>query len=332
MKQKGGVGVSFASQTKKALCEIRVKKKCCREALLFGILRAAYVFCDREIRFTTRSRQTALLTASLLDEFFGIRLCLPFDDTADTAEIENESAENCQILLLDDDARAVAACFGEDTNGRPDAFPLMLADGGCASCRNAFVRGVFLSCGNVTDPSAYYHLDLVLSEDILAEKFSTLLCEMGLPPKHTARKGLPVLYYKGSESIEDFLGMIGANRAVFSVMDAKILKDLRNNANRISNCELANLGKTVGAATVQYEAIRGLIEDGRFSLLSAELRQTAQLRYDHPDLPLKELAALHHPPLTKSGINHRLRRIVEFTKCVETDAEESSAKITEEKK
>ena len=311
--------MSFAGETKAALCEIKIKKMCCKTALLLGILRAANQFGEQEIRFTTRSRQTARLTFSLLIECFGDISTAGMDTggellsvvgNAAGAENEADSGESYQIILGGAQAKAITDCFPMTENGRYAALPY--EESLCAQCRLAYLRGVFLSCGNVTDPSAYYHLDMVLSEDDMAETFGYFLEEMGLPPKHTARKGLPVLYYKESEAIEDFLTVIGAKKAAFSVMDAKIFKDIRNNANRVSNCELANLGKTVGAATIQYEAIRDLIDGDRFSLLPVELQQTAMLRYEHPDLPLKDLAVLHNPPLTKSGLNHRLRKIVDF--------------------
>ncbi|MBQ8578784.1 MAG: DNA-binding protein WhiA [Clostridia bacterium] len=315
--------MSFAAETKNALCEIRIKKPCCKKALLLGILRAAYLFCGREIRFTTRSHATACLTGTLLWEVYGIRTALASADDFDAAPADTlpdgeTEGESYQIILRDDDARCIADEFPQSSIPHPASVdrPAALPEGvfSCPACHTAFLRGVFLSCGNVTDPATYYHLDMVLSEDDMAEEFGYFLEENGLAPKHTARKGMPVLYYKESEAIEDFLTVIGAKKAAFAIMDAKILKDIRNNANRVSNCELANLGKTVDAATVQYEAICTLMEEDRFRLLPVELQQTARLRYEHPDLPLKDLAALHDPPMTKSGLNHRLKRIVDFGK------------------
>lgn len=307
--------MSFAAETKQALCEIRIKKSCCRKALLLGILRAAYLFCSSEIRFTTRSRRTAALTGALLEEIYGIHTFSAAQPEESVYETDADG-ECEQILITGEDADRIVRSFPLTDAGRPAALPdsALFA---CPACEIAFIRGVFLSCGNVTDPGAYYHLDMVLYEDDMAEAFGYFLEEHGLAPKHTARKGMPVLYYKDSEAIEDFLTVIGAKKAAFAVMDAKILKDIRNNANRVSNCELANLGKTVDAATLQYEAIRDLMESDRFALLPVELQQTAKLRYEHPDLPLKDLAALHEPPLTKSGLNHRLRRIVDFDKTEE---------------
>lgn len=310
--------MSFAAETKTALCELKTKKMCCKTALLLGILRAANLFSDREIRFTTRSRQTAALTVRLLIECFGDVTAAGFTEESDllsavdadeTTEAE-ESGEHWQIVLHGVQAALICECFPQTDNGRFGAMP---HDGLlCANCRITYLRGIFLSCGNVTDPTSYYHLDMVLPEDDMAEAIGYYLEEFGLPPKHTARKGMPVLYYKESETIEDFLTTIGAQKSSLAVMEAKMYKEASNNANRVANCEIANMDKTAKASTVQYEAIRKMIDEDRLRLLPVELQQTAYIRLEHPDLTLKELAALHDPPLTKSGLNHRLQRIVDF--------------------
>ncbi len=302
--------MSFAQDIKKELCALYIKKPCCRKALLLGILRASYIFCEREIHFTTRSRTAAALAVALLSDVFGISAIL----SGDMMECGDESAEGSyQLRLTDDAAEIIAEQFPLRDSGFRGAVPDML-QAGCISCAVHYLRGVFLSCGTVTDPRSSYHLDMVLPEDAMAEEFGMFLGPLGFLPKHTARKGMPVLYWKDSAVIEDFLATIGAQKAVFSLMNTKIEKEIRNAANRISNCELANIDKTVSASALQYEAIRKLYKEERFHLLSVELQQTARLRYEHPELPLKDLAALHEPPLTKSGLNHRLKRIVEFSK------------------
>ena len=313
--------MSFAAETKAALCELKIKKMCCRTALLLGILRAANLFSDREIRFTTRSRQTAALTVSLLIECFGDIGSAGFSDESELLSVVGDDAEahdaedggeSYQISLTGSQAKVICECFPLTEDGHFDALP---HEGSlCDQCKITYLRGIFLSCGNITDPTAYYHLDMVLSEDDMAETIGYFLEEFNLPHMHTARKGMPVLYYKESEAIEDFLTTIGAQKASFAVMNAKLFKSISNNANRVTNCEIANVGKTAKAAAAQYEAIRDMIEHDRLRLLPVELQQTAHLRYENPELPLKDLAVLHNPPLTKSGLNHRLQKIVDFAK------------------
>lgn len=184
----------------------------------------------------------------------------------------------------------------------------------CQNCMAAFVRGVFLSAGTVTDPDKSYHLEMSFPSEPHSDGIASLLAEADLEPKRMIRKTEHVLYYKDSENIENFLALIGATGAAFTIMNKKIERELRSDANRIANSELANIGKTVAAAGDQIAAIRALIESGEIERMPEELRQTAYIRLDHDDASLAQLAALHTPPITRSGVNHRLKKIVEWKK------------------
>lgn len=177
-------------------------------------------------------------------------------------------------------------------------------------CRRAFLRGVFLAGGSVTDPEKRYHLELSTTHLKVSRETELLLDELALKPKATERKGSSVLYFKQSEAIEDFLTLIGAPVSAMAVMSAKIEKDWRNDANRKTNCDAANVDKAVAAAQEQLAALRRLEERGQFDTLPEKLRQTAELRRAHPEVTLQELAELHEPPLTKSAVNHRLRKLL----------------------
>ena len=177
-------------------------------------------------------------------------------------------------------------------------------------CRRAFLRGAFLAGGSVTDPEKRYHLELSTTHLKVSRETELLLDELALKPKATERKGSSVLYFKQSEAIEDFLTLIGAPVSAMAVMSAKIEKDWRNDANRKTNCDAANVDKAVAAAQEQLAALRRLEERGRFDTLPEKLRQTAELRRAHPEVTLQELAELHEPPLTKSAVNHRLRKLL----------------------
>ncbi len=198
--------------------------------------------------------------------------------------------------------------YGEPT---PDA--LSEAVEGCANCAASYLRGVFLACGTVSNPdSKSYQLELTVHTPEEAEALGLLLGECGMPPKTTVRGGFPVLYYKDSASIEDFLSYIGAQKAAFELMNVKILKELRNNANRLANCDAANIDKTVSAAQLQIHAVERLEASGQIAALPDELRTTARLRLENPEATLGELASLHTPPITKSGVNHRLKKLLEL--------------------
>ena len=160
----------------------------------------------------------------------------------------------------------------------------------------------------------YTHLEFSVSNDKKCFALMEYLNENGFPAKRTVRRGVSSLYIKESESIEDFMTYIGAAQASLTIMNAKIVRDIRNNVNRRMNCDAANLYKTTGAATAQVHAIKHLIESGRFDFLPDQLKETARLRLENPQASLDELAGLHEDYITKSGVSHRLAKIVDFDK------------------
>ena len=204
-------------------------------------------------------------------------------------------------------------CFSSASEACSGAFSDLFE---CQSCRAVFIRGAFIACGTVSSPKHAYHLEFSPPNDGLAEYLSILLDECGFPAKKVSRahRGTPGLYYKDSEIISDILAFMGANDAAFRLIDEKIYRDLRNNANRQANCETANLDKTITAATSQLDAIYSILDGGKAVLLSDELKETLDLRAAYPDYSLEQLAAMHSPPLTKSGVYHRLKKIQKFAK------------------
>jgi len=180
-------------------------------------------------------------------------------------------------------------------------------------CRRSFIRGAFLTGGAITDPVKSYHLELVTDHFNVSRETYSLLLDMGFTPKETARGGNYVNYFKQSSAIEDFLALIGAPVHAMRLMSEKIEKDMRNTVNRKVNCDTANVSKTVDASAVQVEAIRKIEASGAFESLPEKLRQTAALRLQNPELSIKELADISTPPVTKSCLNHRLRKLVELS-------------------
>ena len=181
-------------------------------------------------------------------------------------------------------------------------------------CRAAFLRGIFFAGGSITDPLKRYHLELTTSHLQASRELEALLRECGYPPKGLARNGSFVTYFKQSDQIEDFLTMIGAPVAAMSIMSAKLEKDLRNSVNRRLNCDSANLDKAVTAAQEHLESIRKLRLSGVLENLPDKLKETAERREKNPELTLSELAAEFDPPLTKSCLNHRLRKLMDEAK------------------
>ena len=181
----------------------------------------------------------------------------------------------------------------------------------------AYLRGAFLAGGSVTDPTKRYHLEMTTSHYKVSRETCALLIECGFSPKELTRGGNNILYFKQSDYIEDFLTAIGAQVSAMGVMEAKVEKDLRNGVNRRVNCETANLTKVVDASMGQMAAIRTLEEAGELDKLPGKLRETALLRKENPEATLQELAAMLEPPITKSAINHRMRKLLELARALE---------------
>ena len=181
-------------------------------------------------------------------------------------------------------------------------------------CRTAFLRGAFLAGGSVTDPEKRYHLELATSHVPASREVQALMEEMGFLPRSIRRGADALLYFKQSEHIEDFLTKIGAPAAAMDIMTAKVDKEIRNGANRAMNCDMANVNKTLDAAQEQVGAIEKLRRSARWDTLPEKLRQTAALRLEYPELSLVQLAEKCDPPVTKSCMNHRMRKLMEEAK------------------
>ena len=178
-------------------------------------------------------------------------------------------------------------------------------------CARAYLRGAFLAGGAINPPAGDYHLEVVAHNQRQARLLRRLMASFGLRPGLNQRKGQQVVYLKGSEQIADFLKAMGAQAVLFSYENARVVKEVRNGVNRLVNAETANVNKTVEASFRQLENIRYLRDHLGLERLSAPLRQAASLRLEHPDLSLKELGEMLEPRVTKSGVNHRLRRLEE---------------------
>ena len=183
-------------------------------------------------------------------------------------------------------------------------------------CRRSFIRGAFLTGGAITDPAKSYHLELVTDHYNVSREMYALLLEMGFSPKETSRGGNYITYFKQSTAIEDFLTIIGAPIHAMKLMEAKIEKDMRNSINRKVNCDTANATKIIDASAAHIDAITKIETAGAMDALPEKLRQTALLRMQNPELSIKELAEVSTPPVTKSCINHRLRKLVETSETM----------------
>ena len=300
--------MSFSGNVKSELCRDEIEKSCCALAECMGTLLYANTFAPDCIRIVTESRDFGLRPPRLFRKGLGVRF-----------DVLPEQDATGKLTYLITDAEKIRRVFelcgfsAENSVSLHVNFALLEKD----CCRRAFLRGAFLAGGSVTDPEKRYHLELSTTHLKASRETGTLLLEMELAAKETDRKGSSVLYYKQSESIEDFLTAVGAPISAMAVMSAKIEKEWRNEANRRVNCDSANVDKTVEAAQEQLAAIRMLEERGVMQTLPQKLRETADLRVEHPESTLSELAALHDPPATKSAVNHRMPKLVAIAKETE---------------
>lgn len=195
----------------------------------------------------------------------------------------------------------------------------------CPHCAANFLRGLIVSCGSITDPTKAYHLEFRLSNPEKVAFLAEFLEEQGWHAGCRKLKGGGLgVYIKNSVIIEEILTLMGANKALFGLMNAKIERDIRNVENRVTNCETSNIARAVDASARVREAIETLIRTDRLAALPAELRETANLRVENPAASLKELAYLHNPPITKSGLNHRLQKILAAGMAARAEEENST--------
>ena len=179
-------------------------------------------------------------------------------------------------------------------------------------CRKNYLKDMFMCCGSISDPRKEYHLEWTCSREEQASQLQEILRSFGKEAKTVFRKKSCVVYFKDSEDIVDLLNLMGAPVSMMEMENQRILKDLRNSVNRRVNCETANIGKTVSASRKQIEDIRFLEETGVLKTLPESLRKMAELRKQYPEMPLRELGDQAQPPIGKSGVNHRLRRLTEI--------------------
>lgn len=176
-------------------------------------------------------------------------------------------------------------------------------------CKRAFLRGAFLASGSISDPEKTYHFEIVSSEEFEAQQIQSILRDFHVDAKIILRKKYYVVYVKEASQIVDVLNVMEAHVSLMNLENVRILKDMRNSINRQVNCEAANINKTVQAASKQLDDIKYINDTIGLNKLSEGLEDIAKLRFQYPEASLKELGDMLCPPIGKSGVNHRLRKI-----------------------
>ncbi|NLP18040.1 MAG: DNA-binding protein WhiA [Firmicutes bacterium] len=292
----------FSTKVKNEAARIIKGQRCCQRAELSALLAVNNTLGDgsRGLLFTTENAAVARKVFSLLKK-------MTLLDIEVTAEKKSRFRKNNTYLVR--------------IPPRPDLDMLLKGLGlvepsvpfsrtlGSGCCRRAYLRGAFLAGGSISNPDRGYHLEIVIPSQKLAADIVAVMAYYDLRAKIVERKGKPVVYLKEAEQIVGFLNVIGAHRALLKMENIRVYKDVRNNINRLVNCETANLDKTVEASLRQVGKIRYLQDTLGLANLPPGLREVARARLQHPHMSLRELGQQLRPKLGKSGVNHRLRRL-----------------------
>lgn len=302
--------MSFAYDVKKELCRVQPETPCCLFSECYGFLLGCRSFSKSEIVLQSEHEEVARRFCWLLKEVCGItvRPSVPAR-TGGFYTVRLRESFNCLTVL---------GAFGYTGDEPFLRINRGNFDNDC--CIGGFLRGMFCACGSVTDPNRDYHFEYSVGKYHVAQDLAVLMGEYLSRPKITTRKSGYVVYYKESEKIEDALTFMQAVTSSMALMEVKIVKDLRNKINRATNCETANLTKSLEAGRRHLEAIATIEGLASLEILPPELKEVAVLRRDNPEASLSELGGMLESPLSRSGVNHRLSKIVEI-----------AAKVKEEK-
>lgn len=291
--------MSFSNDVRSEICS-SVNDKDKRFACLYGMLLFSRTLSPEHICFQSESRTSAELFSSLF------RAVFKAEPTSGEHTRKNGTAlHTCEVW--GSAAEAVYQKYRLAENKRVINSEII-----ATNSLGVFTAGVFLACGSVNDPSKEYHLEFACPEDGLAQQLETLLHDIGVTARTMVRRGQSIVYIKGSESIEDTLTFIGAPQCTLELMNMKIYKDIRNKANRIANCDAANIDKVVKAAMKQIEDIKLIDRAVGLDNLSDELREVAQLRLDNIDMSLQEIGETLSEPISRSGVNHRFKKLAKI--------------------
>ena len=291
--------MAFAHDVKTEILENQTLRRSFKAAQGYGLLLCSKRFDADEISMTTERREVAKLYCNVLGEVAGIRTRLQI-----TERSMGQAARHYAVTVESpSDRRQILDFFAQQGDQITPAF--LQREGEAA----AFISGAYLACGTATDPQKNYLLEFSVYRAGLVEPLAAVLEQVVGAPKFVVRRDLGVLYYRESEQIEDALTAAGAPHSAMQLMEIKIVKDMRNKVNRVTNCETANIDKTVAASSQQVASIAFLLEHLGMEGIPEELRETARKRLEYPELSLKELLACMDEPISRSGLNHRLNRL-----------------------
>jgi len=309
--------MSFSSTTKNELSRIKSEGPCCQICELSALIRTSGSIrlkglSKTDLNILTENPAIARLIFTFFKKNFNIHTEVVVQKNK---TLKKGNAYQIQI----EDASEILRALGilVEVNGFysiNDQVPTFLMKDTC--CRRAYIRGAFLGGGSVSDPEKGYHLEFITHSEEYGESLKDLINEFGLESKLIDRKANHIVYIKEGDQIVDLLNIIGAHKALLDFENVRIVKQMRNDVNRLVNCETANLNKTVNAAMRQVQDIELIQSSVGLGALPEGLIQLAELRLEQPEASLKELGELLDPPVGKSGVNHRFKKIHKFAESL----------------
>lgn len=299
--------MSFSADVKNELLSFEIENECCLHAFAYGMMLFSRAFSYYDISLMTEHSGVAEKYCELMRTVCKVTPKLTKSDAGKFKIEVQTQAERTKILKT----------FGYENKG--GTLRLNWSNISDECCKTAFLKGAFLTCGTVNDPNKNYHFEFVvpylnLSKDL--KLFISDYDELNVLPKTITRNSTYVIYFKDSESIEELLAAMGATNSALELMGVKMYKDVRNNVNRKLNFESANLDKTIDAAGRQVDAIRFIKNKVGLDYLNDELKELAKLRLENPEISLRELGGLLTKPISRSGLNHRLKRICDIAESL----------------
>lgn len=295
--------MSFSGELKAELCSAKTDKHCCAVAECYGVLLFCNSFTSREIRIITTGDDFARRLPKLFHKAFDI--C--FD------KLPEEGAPGKKSFVIGDaeKLRAIFRAFGADADSVL-SHHVNLAVLEERQCKIAFIRGAFLAGGTITDPEKRFHMEMSTTHRSVSRETEHILIELGFEPRLSYRGANSLIYFKQADAIADLLTTVGAPVSAMGVMTAKIEREMRNTITRQINCDSANADKIVAAAQEQIAAIKRISREIGLENLPEPLRDAALLRATNPEVSLADLARLSYPPVSKSCLSHRLRKLVNY--------------------
>lgn len=289
--------MSFCSDVKTELTEIKVSR-CCVQALTYGLLLFGRAFNVKKISMQSENQAVTLLYSNLIKNNYNAQVKIKTGNTKKTTYCAQVADETDRLKIL------ASVDFGMCDGKISHEFFNR------ACCEAAFVRGAFLACGQISDPEKSYRVDFSVKNEALAIELRDILARHSVAANLSVRGSGFVVYIKRSEMIINLLTLMGASLRSLDLIETTILKEANNKTNRMFNCDGANIKKTIEASIKQRTAIEYLIKREMLSSLPEELIMAAKLRMQYPEASLKDLCKNSSKPITVSGLNHRLNKII----------------------